>query len=92
VASSARRAGVLGRPIAHSLSPVLHTAAYAALDLDWSYEAIDCGVDELPALLAERTDWAGFSCTMPLKHAALTMAREAGAQAMAIGAAIRCDA
>ena len=28
----------------HSLSPVLHRAAYAALDLDWSYEAIDCGV------------------------------------------------
>ena len=32
-ASPARRAAVLGSPIAHSLSPVLHTAAYAALGL-----------------------------------------------------------
>ena len=39
-----RRAAVLGSPIGHSLSPVLHRAAYAALGLDWSYEAID--VDE----------------------------------------------
>jgi shikimate dehydrogenase len=39
-----RRAAVLGRPIEHSLSPVLHRAAYAELGLDWAYEAIDCGV------------------------------------------------
>ena len=38
------RAAVLGRPVGHSLSPVLHTAAYAALGLpDWSYTAVDCG-------------------------------------------------
>jgi Shikimate 5-dehydrogenase len=37
------RAAVLGSPIEHSLSPVLHTAAYAALGLaDWSYTAIEC--------------------------------------------------
>ena len=34
---------MLGAPIAHSLSPVLHGAAYAALGLDgWKYEAIEC--------------------------------------------------
>jgi len=87
VASSPRRAGVLGRPIAHSLSPVLHTAAYAALGLDWTYEAIECGVAELPGVVADRADWAGFSCTMPLKHAALSLAQEATARATAIGAA-----
>ncbi len=38
---------MLGRPIGHSLSPMLHRAAYAALGLDWTYDAIDCGVDEL---------------------------------------------
>ncbi len=82
-----RRAGVLGRPVAHSLSPVLHRAAYAALGLDWSYEAIDCGADELPAALAGRADWAGFSCTMPLKHAALAAAAEIRPLARAVGSA-----
>jgi shikimate dehydrogenase len=82
-----RHAGVLGRPVEHSLSPLLHRAAYAALGLDWSYTAVDCGVDDLPAVLAERSDWAGFSATMPLKHALLAVATEVRAVAAAIGAA-----
>jgi shikimate dehydrogenase len=87
VADPERRAAVLGRPIAHSLSPALHTAAYAALGLNWSYEAIDCGTDELAHVLAERADWAGFSCTMPLKRALLTIADEVAPLAAAVGAA-----
>jgi shikimate dehydrogenase len=83
----APHAGVLGRPIGHSLSPVLHRAAYAALGLDWRYEAIDCGVDDLPAMLAERADWAGFSATMPLKHALLEVAAEVRPTAQLVGAA-----
>lgn len=82
-----RRAGVLGRPITHSLSPVLHRAAYADLGLDWTYDAVDCGVDELPAVLADRTDWAGFSATMPLKHAVLEVATAISPVAAAVGAA-----
>jgi shikimate dehydrogenase len=47
------RAAVLGSPIAHSLSPVLHRAAYAALGLDgWTYTAIECDEAGLPGLLA----------------------------------------
>jgi shikimate dehydrogenase len=43
------RAAVLGSPIAHSLSPVLHTAAYAAAGLDgWTYTAIECDETGLP--------------------------------------------
>ena len=38
-----RRAAVLGSPILHSLSPVLHRAAYAQLGLDWQYDAIEVG-------------------------------------------------
>ena len=34
------RCAVLGDPIAHSLSPVLHRAGYAALGLDWAYDAV----------------------------------------------------
>ncbi|HZE32007.1 MAG TPA: shikimate dehydrogenase, partial [Actinoallomurus sp.] len=35
------RAAVLGSPIAHALSPVIHRAAYAALGLDWTYDAVE---------------------------------------------------
>ena len=48
---------MLGHPIAHSLSPVLHRAAYAALGLDWSYDAIECREDQLASVLAERPDY-----------------------------------
>ncbi|MFD1048298.1 shikimate dehydrogenase, partial [Kibdelosporangium lantanae] len=41
-------AGVVGRPIAHSLSPVLHSAAYEALGLDWTYSRIEADDTELP--------------------------------------------
>src|SRR5437764_1480214 len=41
------RAAVLGRPVSHSLSPLLHRAAYAALGLtDWTYDALDVGADD----------------------------------------------
>ncbi len=83
------RAAVLGRPVGHSLSPVLHTAAYAALGLaDWSYTAVDCGEAELPGLLAGLgPDWAGLSLTMPLKRAALAAAHSVHPLAEAVGAA-----
>ena len=47
------RAAVLGRPIAHSLSPVLHTAAYRVLGLDVDYGRRDLGEDEVLAFAAE---------------------------------------
>ncbi|HEY3736820.1 MAG TPA: shikimate dehydrogenase [Jatrophihabitans sp.] len=81
-----RHCAVLGKPIAHSLSPVLHNAAYAALGLDWSYGAIECDEDDLRAVLAARRDWAGFSCTMPLKRAILDIADEVRPVAAAVGA------
>lgn len=69
-----RRAAVLGSPIAHSLSPVLHRAAYRELGLDWTYDAIEVSADGLPAFLAGIDDsWAGLSLTMPLKEAVLPL-------------------
>jgi len=51
--SAGRRAAVLGHPVAHSLSPVLHRAAYAALGLDdWRYDAVDVTEGALPAFVA----------------------------------------
>jgi shikimate dehydrogenase len=71
-----RRAAVLGRPVAHSLSPVLHRAAYAALGHpDWTYDALDIGAEDLPVLLAGLgEEWVGFSVTMPCKQAAVDVA------------------
>ena len=70
------KAAVLGSPIAHSLSPALHNAAYAALGLDqWSYECFELVAADLPGFLAGRdADWRGFSLTMPLKAACLEVA------------------
>jgi len=72
------RAAVLGRPVGHSRSPLLHRAAYAALGLtDWSYDALDIGADDLPVLLAGLgPEWRGFSVTMPCKQAAVDVADE----------------
>jgi shikimate dehydrogenase len=69
------KAAVLGSPIAHSLSPVLHRAGHAALGLDgWSYTAIECDEPGLPARIAScGPDWAGLSLTMPLKRAVLPL-------------------
>ena len=69
------RAAVLGSPIAHSLSPPLHNAAYRELGLaDWAYEAIDCDEARLPGLLASfGPEWVGLSLTMPLKRAVLPL-------------------
>ncbi|MDQ4092768.1 MAG: shikimate dehydrogenase [Actinomycetota bacterium] len=84
-----RRAAVLGCPIQHSLSPALHTAAYAGLGLTgWRYEALECDEASLPAFV-ERLgpQWAGLSLTMPLKRVALTVADEVSPLASAVGAA-----
>ncbi|MFD4667984.1 shikimate dehydrogenase [Streptomyces halstedii] len=70
-----RRAAVLGSPIAHSLSPVLHRAAYAELGLDtWSYDRFEIDEAALPGFV-EGLDasWAGLSLTMPLKRAVIPL-------------------
>jgi shikimate dehydrogenase len=83
------RAAVLGSPIAHSLSPVLHTAAYRALGLDdWTYEAHECDEAGLPAFVDRLgPEWAGLSLTMPLKRVALEVADDVAPLAAAVGAA-----
>lgn len=67
-----RRCAVLGSPIAHSLSPVLHRAAYAALGLDWSYDAVEVDEAGLAGFVGGLDDsWRGLSLTMPLKRTVL---------------------
>lgn len=70
----AQRCAVLGKPIGHSLSPVLHRAAYDVLGLDWSYEAIEVGESDLEPFLSGLGDeWRGLSLTMPLKRTVIPL-------------------
>jgi shikimate dehydrogenase len=84
-----RRAAVLGSPIGHTLSPVLHRAAYDALGLTgWSYEAYDVTADRLGDFLAGLDQsWAGLSLTMPLKAAVLPYLDAAAPVVEVVGAA-----
>jgi shikimate dehydrogenase len=63
------RCAVLGDPIEHSLSPVLHRAAYAELGLDWTYDAVRVPAGGLAAYVGGLgAEWRGLSLTMPLKR------------------------
>jgi shikimate dehydrogenase len=83
------RAAIIGRPVSHSLSPLLHRAAYAALGLtDWTYDALDLGAEDVPVLLAGLgEEWRGFSVTMPCKQAAAAAADEVEQLPRLLGAA-----
>ena len=89
VAGGPCRAAVLGKPVAHSLSPVIHNAGFRAAGLaGWSYTAHECSEAELPGLVAGLDErWAGLSLTMPLKETSLGVADEVAPLAAAIGAA-----
>ncbi|QFZ24717.1 shikimate dehydrogenase [Saccharothrix syringae] len=84
-----RRAAVIGSPVAHSLSPVLHNAAFAALGLaGWTYTRVECEAEAVPGLVAGLdASWAGLSVTMPNKRAALAVASSATPRATLVGAA-----
>ena len=82
------RCAVLGDPIAHSLSPVLHRTAYAALGLDWHYDAVRVPAGGLAAFVAGLgEEWRGLSLTMPLKREAPALAPEVSDRARLVGAA-----
>jgi shikimate dehydrogenase len=79
---------VLGDPIAHSLSPALHRAGYAAVGLDWSYDAHRVPAGGLAGFVRGLDpSWRGLSLTMPLKREALELASEASPVARLAGAA-----
>jgi shikimate dehydrogenase len=88
VSSNRSRAAVLGSPIAHSLSPVLHRAAYAELGLDgWTYDRFEVDEAQLPAFVGELGgEWAGLSLTMPLKRAIMPLLDEVSETAASVEA------
>lgn len=80
MADANHQCAVLGKPIAHSLSPLLHNAAYRALGLsDWRYSAHEVDSGHLPAFMASLDpSWAGLSLTMPLKKTVQTLGTPTG--------------
>ncbi|GGF35979.1 shikimate 5-dehydrogenase [Marmoricola endophyticus] len=90
------RCAVWGSPVAHSLSPVLHAAAYDALGLaGWEYGRADVDEAGLPAALAALDgSWRGLSLTMPLKRAVIGLLDSVSPVAEAAGAVntvLLCD-
>lgn len=90
-AGARKRLAVVGRPISHSLSPRMHSAALAELGLDseWSYEAIELEPERFAAAVSALPGqgFVGLNVTIPHKRAALELASSASAAAAAIGAA-----
>ena len=90
------RAAVLGSPISHSLSPVLHRAGYTAAGLSgWEYGAHDVDAAGLAAFVAGLgPQWRGLSLTMPLKQAAAEVAStvsDVARRAAAVNTLVRRD-
>src|SRR5690606_4991227 len=84
-----RLAAVIGSPVRHSLSPVVHNAAFAAPGLDWAYVAVevapgDCrrALDGMRAL-----GLGGLSVTTPHKDDVAALVDEASSDVQALGAA-----
>ncbi|MEV4790465.1 shikimate dehydrogenase [Streptomyces tuirus] len=91
-----RRAAVLGFPIAHSLSPVLHRTAYQELGLaGWTYDRFEVDESGLPAFFETLgPEWAGLSLTMPLKRAVIPLLdeiSETAASVDAVNTVVRTD-
>ncbi|MGW7282699.1 shikimate dehydrogenase [Streptomyces sp. NPDC054844] len=87
-AADRRRAAVLGSPVAHSLSPVLHHAAYAELGLEnWTYDRFDVDEEALARFFEQLgPEWAGLSLTMPLKRAVIPLLDEISETAASVDA------
>ncbi|MBV9135338.1 MAG: shikimate dehydrogenase [Chloroflexi bacterium] len=83
-----QRAYLLGRPVAHSLSPTLHNAAFTALHIDAWYTALDVAVDELPRVVdgLRAQDCLGANVTAPHKQAVMAYLDAVDDAALALGA------
>jgi shikimate dehydrogenase len=80
--------GVLGDPVRHSLSPVMHNAALQAMGLDWVYLALPAAAAQLPAVVAglAAVECRGLNVTIPHKQAVAGLCRQLTPLAERVGA------
>src|SRR3954451_4615617 len=78
IRATTRLAGVIGWPVDHSRSPVMHNAAFAELGMDWAYVAMPVAPERLePALRGVAAlGFAGVNVTIPHKGAAARICDE----------------
>ncbi len=89
IKGTTKLAGVIGRPLAHTLSPAMHNAAYERLDLDWVYVPLEIDdeiglrrfVAAVPSL-----PFVGFNITMPFKQSVAELCDEVAMAASMAGA------
>lgn len=81
------RVGLIGNPVAHSRSPRMHNAAFAALGMDCVYELWHTETDELVERVASvrQPDIAGCNATVPHKEAVASLVDELSSTARRIG-------
>jgi shikimate dehydrogenase len=82
------RFGVLGHPVAHSLSPAMHNAALEEMGLEFRYGAFDVAPDDLADALQllRRNEFLGVNLTIPHKAAALSIVQDVYETARGFGA------
>ncbi|HUZ76695.1 MAG TPA: shikimate dehydrogenase [Chloroflexota bacterium] len=83
-----RRLGVVGYPLAHTLSPAIHKSALAQLGFEATYEACETAPPALGSLLADlrRPEWLGLNVTLPYKQLVMPELDDLTAEAREIGA------
>lgn len=80
--------GLLGSPVSHSISPMMHNEAFKQLDLDYVYLAFDIAVEELPSVVEgfRAMNVRGYNLTMPHKNAMCALCDTLSPAAEIIGA------
>lgn len=89
IRGTTKLAGVIGKPLAHTLSPAIHNAAYAQLSLDWVYVPLEvpdeAGLRRVVAATGS-LPFVGFNVTMPYKQAVMELVDEVSTAAVMAGA------
>lgn len=88
ITGTTKLTGLLGSPVAHSISPMMHNESFRLLDLDYVYLCFDVGTEKLKNVVDGMRDMGvrGFNCTMPDKNLMCELADDLSPAARLIGA------